>query len=177
MEPTNDAPEVIETPVEEAPVPEADAPEEVEADVRDAKIAELEDKNKKLFARAKAAEEAKKAIPQATVSEAQYSPKDYLALMSAGVTAEDFEEVERVAKILGKPIAETLADKTMKSILSERQEERKTASVAHTRGGARGTSKVSGEDLLAKAERTGEVPDDTKGMNDLFMARMARKLK
>lgn len=103
--------------------------------------------------------------------------KDALALVNAKVSDEDYDEVIRVSKILDKTIGETLKDKTMQSILSERVEERRTAELAQTGKNRRGESKTTGEDILAKAEKTGEVPDDEEGLKKLFQARLARKVK
>lgn len=139
-----------------------------------AKADDLEGKNKQLFERVKKAEAAKaEAKPAENIN--NLSAKDFLALTQAGVTAEDFDEVERVAKILGKPLTDALQDKTLKSILKERADERKTAEATHTRGGARGTSKTADADILAKAER-GEMVDSEEGMQAIFKARIAKKL-
>lgn len=140
-----------------------------------AEKAELIAKDQKL--RAEKAERELKERGEKPASTDSLSPKDYLALQESKVTSEDFDEVVRVAKILGKPINEALKDSTMKTILDTRNEERRTAAAAHIQGGARGTSKVKGEDLLAKAEQTGEVPETDEGMRELFRAKLARKLK
>lgn len=111
------------------------------------------------------------------VEEQSLTTKDALALVNAKVSDEDYDEVIRVSKILGKTIGETLKDKTMQSILSERVEERQTAELAQTGKNRRGESKTTGEDLLEKAEKTGEVPDTDEGLQKLFQARIARKVK
>lgn len=111
------------------------------------------------------------------VEDQSLTTKDALALVNAKVSDEDYDEVIRVSKIFGKSIGETLKDKTMQSILSERVEERRTAELAQTGKNRRGESKTTGEDLLAKAEKTGEVPEDEEGLKKLFQARMARKVK
>lgn len=122
------------------------------------------------------AEKAEEALKGKTgKEEAVFTPKDTLALIDAKVSSEDYDEVVRVAKILDKPIAEALKDRTMLTILSERAEERKTANAAQTGKTQRGVTKTTGEDLLDRAEKTGEVPEDEEGMKKLFMARLARK--
>lgn len=143
----------------------ADKAEKAEEIARDQKI------------RAEKAERELKEKSDKGLSGEVLSPKDYLALQESKVTSEDFDEVLRVSKILGKPITEALKDSTMKSILETRNEERRSAAAAHTGGGSRGTSQVKGEDLLSKAEQTGEVPDTDEGMRELFKAKLARKLK
>ena len=130
------------------------------------------------------AEELKKKIPPPPVvvppvekpesKESVMSPKDYLALTEAKVTSEDFDEVVRVSKILGKPITEALKDKTLISILETRAEERKTASATQTKGGARGSSKVTGEDLIAQA-REGKLPETDAEWDKLAIARIEAK--
>lgn len=164
LETTETEAEAVETTEVTESVEELKAQLEAERKARE----ETEGKNKQLFERIKKAE----TKPKAEVQEGSLTPKDYLALTRAGVTDEDFDEVVRVAKILGKPIAEALSDKTLKSILSERADERKTANATHTKGGARGTAKVSDEDVLSKAER-GEAVDD---MTAIFRARQQRIL-
>jgi len=182
--------EVIEpndSPIVEPVVEPEDLPPEGET--AEEKAERLEAQNKQLFERAKKAEgfekvdgkwvKKTKAAPAPAAAPVEpsnnLSTKDVLALTQAGVTADDFDEVERVAKILGKPILEALQDKTLKSILKERADERKTAEVTHTRGGARGTAKVSDADILAKAER-GEVVDSEEGMQAIRRARQARNV-
>jgi hypothetical protein len=172
-------PEDIETPevVEEETL---ETPEEVEESAED-KIsrleqekAELEDKNKKLYARvAKTKEEKPQKVEP---SNEELSPKDLYTLMSAQVPQEDVDEVIRASKALNVPLAEALKSPIVKGILAEREEQRKTSQATQTRGGARGSVKVSGADLLAKAERTGELPDTDEGMAALAQARMMRNL-
>lgn len=114
---------------------------------------------------------------EAKVDEQSLSTKDALALVNAKVSNEDYDEVVRVAKVLGKEIPEALKDKTMKTILAERVEERETAEATQIGKTQRGASKTTGESLLDRAEKTGEVPEDEEGMKKLFRARIARKVK
>jgi len=152
----------------------------------EAKVAEDFKKKDDDFAKAKElaenykirAEKAEAKTKGETKGEEQsLTTKDALALVNAKVSDEDYDEVIRVSKILGKTISETLKDKTMNTILAERVEERQSAELAQTGKQNRGTNKNTGEDLLAKAEKTGEVPEDEEGMQKLFQARMARKFK
>lgn len=146
-------------------------PEELKA-LREkaARADELEEKNKQLFERAKKKEGAveKKAVDSLT-------PKDALILAKANVHEDDLDEVLEWAAFKKIPVADALKDATLKTILSTRAEERVTAEATNTEGGGRGAAKPSGDDLLRKAESTGEVPDTTEGMNALFLARQARK--
>lgn len=127
--------------------------------------------------RAEKAERLAKEKGEPKADEQSLSTKDALALVNAKVSDEDYDEVIRVSKTLGKNIAETLKDKIMQTILAERVEERQTANATQIGKNQRGASKTTGEDLLDKAEKTGEVPEDKEGLQALWRARMARKLK
>lgn len=129
---------------------------------------ELQSKNKQLFERLK--KQDKSDSPQA-----QLSAKEIIYLGKADIHADDMDEVLELARLKNWDVPK--AHEYLKPVLDTRAEQRRTADATQTRGGARGASKVSGEDLLATAERTGEVPETTEGMNKLFKARMARKLK
>lgn len=145
-------------------------------------IAELKQKadvSSQNFERAKKAEAELKALKgekDAPLQNPQFLPKDYLALTEFKVSSEDFDEVVRVAKILDKPISEALKDKTMKSILADRVEERRTANATQTGKANRGTTKSSGADILAAASQ-GKVPEDDAGIAALADARMAARTK
>lgn len=179
MEQEIDGQEVIETPETGTESQEIEETESTEStDERDTRIAdlekkalELEEKNKKLYARLKKGDEKAPSSLDSSLSN-----KDILALAKSTVSDEDIDEVIDFAKFRKISVAEALQNKTMKTILGEREEERKTASATHVKGGARSASKTSGADILAKAERTGEVPDSEEGLKALFQARLARKL-
>lgn len=170
MEPEEmDAPEVLETPEIELELEETP-----ELDEKDQKLADLEAKNKQLFERAKKAEELAKGKVEPS-QDNNLSTKDQLALVQANVSVDDLDEVVRISKVLGLSVADSLQDSTMKTILEARAEERRTAAATITRGGARGTN-VTAEDILRKAETTGEVPTTDEGMKQLAEARMARRI-
>ena len=143
------------------------------------KIAKENDKkfNDQKIRAEKAEEEYKKIkgtpVPKVEV-DSVISPKDYLALTEAKVTSEDYDEVVRVSKILGKPINEALKDKTLISILETRNEERETALNTQSRGGARGSAKVTGEDLIAQASQ-GKLPETDEDWDKLAKARIEAK--
>lgn len=146
-------------------------PEQIaELKAKAARADELEKKNKQLF------ERAKKNTPASKEAKDNLSSKDLYALMEAKVPRDDIDEVTRAAKALNLSIPEALKSNIVIGILSERAEERRTATATQTRGGARGSVKVSGADILAKAERTGELPDTDEGMAALAQARMAKRL-
>lgn len=152
------------------------SPEEI-ADLK--RKAEVSSQN---YERAKKAEEELRRLKQngekkEVVKEeaVNLSPKDYLALTENRVSSEDFDEVVRVAKILNKPISEALKDKTLKSILAERQEERVTAQATQVRS-PRSSQKDTVDAILEKA-RKGYIPTDDAEIEKLAQARMAEKLR
>lgn len=107
--------------------------------------------------------------------EVAITPKDTLALTEAKVSVEDYDEVVRVAKILGKPIIEALKDNTLKSILRERVEERLTANATQVKS-PRSSSKPVGEVLLDRAYK-GELPEKDEDITALAEAQMARRIQ
>jgi|SRR3990167_9690935 len=130
----------------------------------------LKEQNKKLYARVKKAEgfelvdgkwvKKPKEQPKPTETkkpESSLSEKDLLAIMQANVSAEDLDEVKRIAKVLEMPVREALKQKLAKDFLANKAEERTSAQVANTRS-ARGSTKVSGDVLIEKA-RKGELPE------------------
>lgn len=172
--------ENLDSPNEEAP--EGETPEE--------KSVRLEEANKHLYARAKKAEgfelveekwvkkpkiEPKPEKPEPKAVEQSLSTKDVLFLAKADIHEDDLGEVLDWAKF--KNISVNEAHKQLKGTLSVRAEERRTAEVTQTGKTQRGTSKVTGESLLERAESTGEVPEDEEGLKKLFQARQARKIK
>jgi len=172
MEENSDDSEVLETTEEEVEEVEE---EEVEEDdelialrEKAAKVDELEAKNKKLYKRLKDEEEKEKQVVGGM------SAKDFIALNDAKVTAEDFDEVQSFADWKNISITEALADKRLRTILKDNAEERRTAQATETKS-PRGVAKSSNEEVLLKAERTGEVPTTDEGVRALAEARMARR--
>lgn len=126
---------------------------------------------KKAEARAKELEDKLKAKAP---SQDQLSQKDVLALAKADIHEDDMDEVIEFAKFKKLPVSEALKNSTLKTILNEKTEERKTAAATQMRGGARGAQKTSSEDLLNQA-LAGKVPDDDAGIEALAEARMKQK--
>ena len=123
----------------------------------------------------KRAEEAESKL-KGSKSESQLSPKDYLALTENKISSEDFDDVLNYSKFIGKSVVETLKDKTMKTILQTRAEERRTAEATQTQGRGGTSSKVSPDAIIEEASKKGLVPDDAMGISELAEARMAKKL-
>lgn len=107
-------------------------------------------------------------------SSSDLSTRDVIALSKANIHEEDIDDVVEYAKFKKISVPEALKSNYIQTTLRERGEERKTASVTQTKGGARGAQKTSGEALLEKAESTGELPTTPEGMTALAEARIAR---
>ncbi len=97
-------------------------------------------------------------------SETGLTADDVLELGSEGINnREDIETTRRWAKNNGLTVSELLRNETLRKDLNVaidlRREERKTASVTMTKGGAKGVGRVSDEELLKKREK-GEILSD-----------------
>ncbi len=159
--------------------------EEVSAEETTEDTSDLEEKNKKLFERAKKAEAEAKALraqlkpapkePQSTPSdEGSLSSKDLYALMDAKVPQDDVDEVVQAAKILKLPIPQAIKHNVVRTLLAEKAEERRTAAAANTGSTRRGSSKVSEEQLLTNA-RAGKFPENDEDINRLVDNRYSKK--
>lgn len=180
MATNEDGTEVLETPVEVAPETTQETPAEPEstpeispeeiAGLREkaAKADDLEDKNKKLFERVKKAEAR---VPSKELGD--LTNKDVLFLSKVDVHEEDLDTVLDWAKF--KKISVADAHKEMKTVLDVRAEQRRTAEATNTKGSPRGTSKVSGIDLLAQAQRGEAVEPTDENFEAIQQARLARK--
>lgn len=102
------------------------------------------------------------------------SEKDRLALYEAKVTTDDLDEVLEFAAFKKVSVTEALKNTTLRSLLSERAEERKTAAATQTRS-ARGSKQTTGQDLLDKARSTGQIPDDDAQIQAMAQARLAAR--
>ncbi len=153
-----------------------EATPEVEEEIIDwearAKKAEEVAQNQKI--RAEKAERLAKAIrpeqkiEQKAESQGSMSSKDLLALMGAKVDSEDVSEVEEYAKFKGISIAEALKSSTMKTILSEKEEQRKVANATNTGSSKRVVKKASEGEMLEAAYK-GEMPDDVEALAEARM--------
>lgn len=161
--------ETEETTTEEVVEESTEEAEEVDWKAEAEKAKELAD-NYKIRAE-KAEKKAKTTVPSNTNT---LSPKDYLALQQAGITADDFDEIQDFASYRKISVAEALQSSTLKAILKERKEERNSSQAMNTKS-PRGITKTSGDDLLRKAEKTGEIPDTDEGLKALQEARLAER--
>ena len=144
----------------------------------------LKEQNKKLFARAKKAEGfefkdgkwvkpvvEKKPEPKIEPSQ-ELSAKDALLLAKANVDLEDVDEVVDFAKYRKITIAEALQNNTLRAILTDSQEKRKTALATQT-SGTRKTTAPTIEALTEKAQK-GELSESE--IDKLVALRMEAKL-
>ena len=129
--------------------------------------AELELKNKQLFERAKKAEgkEAK---------DDGLSSKDVIFLAKHDIHEEDVEEVTELASLKKISVAE--AYNYLKPVLDVREEQRRTANATQVKGGQRGVTKVTDEQILSKAS-AGQLPEDDAGIAALVEAEINQKAR
>lgn len=153
------------------------------------------DYNKQLYSRMKTAEgfeqdkegkwvkkekpienkEEKKEEKKTEPGEPQLSVRDTLALAKSDVQEDDYDEVLSFAAYKKISVAEALKDKTLKGILSDRVEERRSAEVSET-GKTRAPQKPSGSALIAKAQK-GDLPEKDEDIEALVKAEMDAKRK
>lgn len=177
MEEIKDGAEVQETTAEVVEETTEETPK-----LSDEEIADLKDKasvSSQNFERAKKAEaelkEAREKLKETNTSQEGLSNKDVLFLAKADIHEDDLDLVTEEARIKKMPVSE--AYKFLKPILDVKAEERKTASATQSRGGMRGASKVTGDDLVNKFEQTGDVPETNEGITAFYLARQARRKK
>ena len=118
----------------------------------------------------------KKPAEEETPKNLPYSLKDIRALNK--VHDEDVERVEKFAKSEDISIPEALENDDLKAILRDREEKRATADASNTGKGRRGTSKVSGKELLRKFKVSeGELPESDEEIEALAEARLKAKME
>lgn len=152
--------------------------ETVEESVDDikARLAKAEELNQSYKIRAEKAERLIKEKKEA-VSEAKpvnLNSSDLYALLEAKVSQDNISEVEEYAKYKKISISEALKSSTLKTILAEKDEQRKIASATNIGTSRRGSSKVSDEALISNA-RSGKLPESDEEINRLIKARMGYK--
>lgn len=81
------------------------------------------------------------------------SSKDLYALMTAKVSPEDIDEVKDYASLKKISISEALKSSVIKSILSEKEEQRNVSTASNVGSSKRGSSKVSDETLLKNFQK------------------------
>jgi hypothetical protein len=118
----------------------------------------------------KAEKKAKETVKVETKTEG-LSSRDTIALINAKVHEDDVDEVLDYARFKKIPISEALKSSVVKASIAEREELRNTANATNTGRTRSGSSKVSGDSLLEKARKTGEMPDTEDGIKALIDAR------
>lgn len=107
----------------------------------------------------KAEKRAKEVQPSEERAKSDLSSKDIIALTRAGVSEDDMDEVIDFAKYKKISIVDALKHNTVKSLLKDKEEQRKSAEVANTSTARRGAVKPSDEEIIDKMVR-GQLPED-----------------
>lgn len=103
------------------------------------------------------------------------SSKDLLSLMKAEVNEDDIDDVVEYATFKKISIADALKTSTVKAIIAEKNEYRKTAELSNTSNVRKGVTKVS-DDTLVRKLNDGEVPSiGSEDAERLFWARRGGK--
>lgn len=170
--PTNDGEEQpsessteTETPTQE----ETLTPEEI-AELK--KKAELAENYK---TRAEKAEKKLKQTPALKEEKIEITPKDYLALSENKITSENFDEVLNWARFKRVTVSEALKDKTLQTVLRDKESEMKSAAITNTRG-TRGFKTETPEDIVSRAIK-GEVGESDEDIQKLVEAEHAIKMR
>lgn len=159
----------------EAETEEQDSEESVE-DYK-ARLAKAEKLANNYKIRAEKAEKAvKRPVEQKTESRqsGELGTKDLYALMEAKVAQEDVDEVVEYAKFKNISVSEALKSSVVKTLLSDKAEQRATAEAANVGSSKRSSGKVPDDVLLAKASK-GELPDNDADMERLIRLRKGLK--
>lgn len=98
---------------------------------------------------------------------------DVLALMNAQVTEkEDIELVKKAAKLQGVDIRTALKDGVVKGLLADSAEKRRTQNATNTGRTRASDTRPTGEALLDKARKSGEVPESADDMAKIAEAKL-----
>lgn len=164
--PTLTEEEEVEVEEAEETTEEETTEEEVDWKSEAQKAKELADNYKKRAE--KAEKKAKEAPSKKEPITGELSQNDLIFLAKSDIHEDDISDVTEWAKFKGISVKDAYAQ--MKPTLAIRQEERTTAQVTSTKSG-RGKKPVTGDDLLEKANTTGEIPTDDQGMRELILAK------
>jgi hypothetical protein len=135
--------------------------------------------NQKIRAeKAEKAEKAAKAKPEVaskpSPTAGDLTSTDLYALMEAKVPQEDIEEVREYATLKKISVAEALKSSIVKSILSDKAEQRQSALAANVGPSKRSSGKIPDEMLLKNAAE-GKLPDNDADLDRLIRARKGYK--
>lgn len=147
---------------------------------KEAKIKKSEENYLAQKVRAEKAEaEAKKlkgGKDESTLKNDSISQTDLYVLIKANVPQEDIDDVKEYAALKKITIAEALKSNVIKTLLTQKAEERTTAEATNTNASRRGNAKVSGDTLLSNASK-GELPESDEDLDRLVEARLEKKNK
>lgn len=149
--------------------------EDVEAiKARAAKAEELA-KNYKIRAEKaeRLAKEKSEATPKASPAAGDISSKDLYALMESKVPQEDIDDVREYAQLKKISIAEALKAPLVKSLLSDKAEQRNVASAANVGNSKRSSAKLSDESLIENVKK-GVLPENDEDIMRYVQARNKR---
>ena len=90
--------------------------------------------------------------------------------MEAKVPESDIEEVQEYANLKKISVSEALKSNVVKTILSDKAEQRNTANAANVGSSKRGSGKITDEALADKASK-GEMPDSPEEIARLWRVR------
>lgn len=114
----------------------------------------------------KKAMNASKSPETVVTSTGDLSQKDLYAMVKADVSEEDFDEVVEFAKFKKISVSEALKLPVLKTILSDKSEQRKSALATSTGSSRRSNAKLSDEALLENANK-GIMPDSDEDIRRL----------
>ena len=109
-----------------------------------------------------------------SATQGDLSQRDVFALVKANVSEDDIPEIVDYAKLKGISVSDALKSSVVKTILSEKQEERNTANATNTSKAKASGSKVSIETLIDNATK-GILPEKDEDMQRLIKARKGIK--
>lgn len=126
----------------------------------------LKNENKTLkIQKAKAKEKVREVVKTEPRNEMPQS--DLIALMKADIHEDDIQEVVDYAKFKNIPVKDALSSSTIKALLSEKTEKRKSAEVSNTGATRKSTAKMTDEALVSKFSK-GEMPDSDEELTRLI---------
>lgn len=99
---------------------------------------------------------------------------DTIAIMKADIDTDDIPQVVEMAKLKGVSVAEALKSKSVQAILQEKKEERLTANATNVASTRRGSSRVSDDVLIERANK-GIMPENDADLDRLIQAQLAKR--
>lgn len=111
-----------------------------------------------------------------TQDNSSLSQADLIAVVRADVADEDIDDIRDYAKLKKISVKEALSSPVMRSLLSERKEERATATATATGNKRSGVKSATPEDLLRRAQ-AGDFPESDEDINKLVEARFRSRIK